>query len=91
MRFGGSCAAVTGYDFPLPVLRKRDEGGKKDGKAERLSRKPEARIFPRSFSFVAPRVRVPSTKLLRKKEAMRGSNGVLARTPFRSLETKSRK
>jgi hypothetical protein len=45
-----------------------DEGGKKDGQAEKPGRKPGARIFPRTFSFVTPRVRVFSANLLRKKE-----------------------
>jgi len=85
VRFGGSCAAVTGYDFPWPVPRKRDEGGKEDGNAGRRCRKPGARTFPRPFSFVAQRVRVPSKKLLRKKRSNEGSIGSSACCSARSM------
>src|SRR6184192_4843969 len=46
VRLGSSCAAVTGYDFPLGQSPKNSggEGGKKA--------KPGARIFVRFTSFV---------------------------------------
>src|SRR5438128_4682683 len=54
VRIGSSCAAVTGYDFPLVQFPKKfgSEGGKKA--------KPGARIFVRSTSFV-PRMRDEKT------------------------------
>ena len=81
MKAGSSCAAVTGYDFPIANLGLAPgEGGKKVG-----PEKPEARsqnISPVYFSFALPRVRASVPKLLRKKEAM----GV----PFRLCATRFR-
>src|SRR5881392_537349 len=54
VRIGSSCAAVTGYDFPMGQSPRNfgGEGGKKA--------KPGARIFVRSTSFV-PRMRDEKT------------------------------
>jgi len=53
VRIGSSCAAVTGYDFPLGQSSKifGGEGGKKVISAV-AETTPGARIFVRSTSFV---------------------------------------
>jgi hypothetical protein len=83
VKAGSSCAAVTGYDFPIANLGLAPgEGGKKGG-----LKKPEARsqnISPVYFSFALPRVRASVSKLLRKKEAM-GVPFRLCATRFRSF------
>src|SRR5262249_40567036 len=61
VRIGSSCAAVTGYDFPLGQSPKRFRGGRREeGAVPHRHQKPGARIFVRSTSFV-PRMRSEKT------------------------------
>jgi len=69
VRIGSSCAAVTGYDFPGPIVpQTRDgEGGKKVGVADATPKARSQNIRPLHLIRVAA-CADDSKKLLRKKK-----------------------
>ena len=75
MRIGNSCAAVTGYDFPMPICQNRSvgrggEGGKKVCGFEKKIEPAESQKsehFHRSLSFV-PACAGPRKNFFAKKK-----------------------